>query len=60
MAHEAKKVDRYYAEDRAAWRAWLERSHASARGVWLVYDKRTSGKRTLSYDDIVEEALCFG
>jgi uncharacterized protein YdeI (YjbR/CyaY-like superfamily) len=56
MAHEAKKVDRYYAEDRAAWRAWLERSHASARGVWLVYDKRTSGKRTLSYDDIVDEA----
>lgn len=26
----------------------------------MIYDKKTSGKRTLSYDDIVEEVICFG
>lgn len=48
----------FYAEDRLEWRSWLAQNHASAKSVWLVFDK---GKdRTLSYDDIVEEALCFG
>ena len=51
-------VEEFYAEDRAAWRAWLEKNHASERAVWLVYDKGPG--RVLSYDDIVEEALCFG
>jgi uncharacterized protein YdeI (YjbR/CyaY-like superfamily) len=44
--------------DRAAWRAWLAQHAAGSTGVWLVYDKGPG--RRLSYDDIVEEALCFG
>jgi len=55
-----EKADRYYAADRAAWRAWLTRNHATSHGVWLVYDKAASGKRRLSYDDIVDEAVSFG
>jgi len=54
------KVDHYYAADRAAWRAWLKRNHATSHGVWLVYDKAAAGKRRLSYDDIVDEAVSFG
>ncbi|HXL55592.1 MAG TPA: YdeI/OmpD-associated family protein, partial [Chitinophagaceae bacterium] len=27
---------------------------------WLVYYKKNSGKSRVSYDDAVEEALCFG
>lgn len=46
--------------DRAAWRAWLEENHASSPGIWLVLYKKSSGKPRLSYDDAVEEALCFG
>ena len=46
--------------NRAAWRAWLEKHHASRLEVWLVFFKRQSGKPTLSYNDAVEEALCFG
>ena len=53
--------------DRAALRAWLRGNHASHGAIWLVYDKKSKGKgavattaRALSYDDIVEEALCFG
>ena len=44
--------------DRAAWRDWLAQHAAGSTGVWLVYDKGPG--RRLSYDDIVEEALCFG
>jgi len=38
----------------------LKRNHATSHGVWLVYDKAAAGKRRLSYDDIVDEAVSFG
>jgi uncharacterized protein YdeI (YjbR/CyaY-like superfamily) len=48
-----------HAEDRAAWRAWLEVNHASESGVWLVSWRKGHGPR-VEYEDAVEEALCFG
>ncbi|MDX1419515.1 MAG: YdeI/OmpD-associated family protein [Rubricoccaceae bacterium] len=45
---------------RDAWRAWLEQAHAREEGVWLVRYKKATGKPTLSYDEAVEEAICFG
>ena len=48
----------FYAPDRPTWRAWLAEHHASMESMWLIYDKGPG--RQLSYDDIVEEALCFG
>jgi uncharacterized protein YdeI (YjbR/CyaY-like superfamily) len=45
---------------RKAWREWLEKNHASSNGVWLVYAKKSSGIPSLTYNDAVEEALCFG
>jgi uncharacterized protein YdeI (YjbR/CyaY-like superfamily) len=47
-------------ESRAEWRAWLETNHRAATGVWLVTWKKRTGKPTVSYDEAVEEALCFG
>jgi uncharacterized protein YdeI (YjbR/CyaY-like superfamily) len=46
-------------DDRAEWRAWLEKNHADARGVWLVRPRREAEAK-LDYDALVEEALCFG
>jgi uncharacterized protein YdeI (YjbR/CyaY-like superfamily) len=46
--------------DRADWRRWLAANHASAGGVWLVSFTQRSGRMALSYDESVEEALCFG
>lgn len=48
----------FYASDRSAWRAWLEDHHQTENSVWLIYDKGKN--RTLSWEDIVQEALCFG
>jgi uncharacterized protein YdeI (YjbR/CyaY-like superfamily) len=56
----SNKADQYYAADRASWRQWLVHNHAASRGVWLVYDKAVAGKRRLSYDDIIDEAVSFG
>lgn len=50
----------FYAKDRKAWRQWLQKNHAKASGVWLVYYKKNSGKSRVSYENAVEEALCFG
>jgi uncharacterized protein YdeI (YjbR/CyaY-like superfamily) len=54
------KKDQYHATDRAAWRQWLVQNHAASGGVWLVYEKAVEGKRRLSYNDIVDEAVSFG
>jgi uncharacterized protein YdeI (YjbR/CyaY-like superfamily) len=44
----------------AGWRSWLEKNHASCDGVWLVYYRTSTGRRRLSWEDAVREALCFG
>ena len=46
--------------DRAAWRAWLENHHSDATHVWLVHTKKGIRAGTLTYEEAVEEALCFG
>jgi uncharacterized protein YdeI (YjbR/CyaY-like superfamily) len=45
---------------RAEWRAWLEANHATSPGVWLAVGKKDGTVTTLTYDEAVEEALCFG
>ena len=47
-------------ERRSDWRAWLREHHKSSTGVWLVTWKKATGKPRVSYDEAVEEALCFG
>jgi uncharacterized protein YdeI (YjbR/CyaY-like superfamily) len=47
-------------KSRAEWRRWLEKNHAKATGVSLVCAKKGTGLPTVTYDESVEEALCFG
>ncbi|HZU70835.1 MAG TPA: YdeI/OmpD-associated family protein [Ktedonobacteraceae bacterium] len=54
------QLERFYARDRQEWRAWLEQNAATAKGVWLIYYKQNSNQPRVSYDEAVEEALCFG
>lgn len=47
--------------DRAAWARWLEKHHAQSDGVWLTLAKKGASEPTsLSYDDALAEALCYG
>jgi len=56
----AKDFPRVQIESRAEWRAWLDANHESAESIWLVTFKKASGKPYVSYDAVVEEAICFG
>ena len=45
---------------RDAWEAWLEGQHATSDGLWLKFAKKGSGIETVTYDQAVEIALCYG
>lgn len=49
-----------YVTSRIDWRKWLSQHHNSARDIWLIFYKKSSGKPRLSYDDAVLEALAYG
>jgi uncharacterized protein YdeI (YjbR/CyaY-like superfamily) len=38
----------------------LVKNHASSPGIWLVRHKQHSGVKSMPYEDLVREALCFG
>ena len=42
------------------WREWLAQHHHDRKEIWLIYYKKSSGKVGISYEEAVEEALCFG
>jgi uncharacterized protein YdeI (YjbR/CyaY-like superfamily) len=44
----------------AAWREWLEANHETSPGIWIHVAKKGTGVATVTYDEAVEEALCFG
>ncbi len=47
--------------DTAEWRTWLRGHHSKSQGVWLVLAKKgTTYPTTLSYDEALDEAICFG
>ena len=47
--------------DASAWRDWLGEHHADPGGVWVVVAKKgTKEPTSLTYEQAVEEALCFG
>ncbi len=46
--------------NRDEWRKWLAKHHADKKEIWLVYYRKTSGKTGVTYDESVEEALCYG
>jgi uncharacterized protein YdeI (YjbR/CyaY-like superfamily) len=47
-------------QDRAELRAWLEANHATSSGVRLAIGKKGNTVTALTYDEAVEEGLCFG
>ncbi|MFA5084009.1 MAG: hypothetical protein WC475_01310, partial [Candidatus Paceibacterota bacterium] len=50
----------FYSKDGNSWRRWLIKNSKSKKEIWLIYYKKSSGKPRISYNDAVDEALCFG
>lgn len=54
---ELKKV---FIENTSELRSWLERNFDKSESVWLVKWKKGLGKSYISYDEMVDELMCFG
>jgi uncharacterized protein YdeI (YjbR/CyaY-like superfamily) len=50
----------FYPTHRGEWRAWLEAHHRTKTEVWIQTYTKASGMPCCIYDEVVEEALCFG
>ncbi len=50
----------FYTSERRAWRQWLADNFERKDEIWFVFPMKGSGEESLSYNDAVEEALCFG
>jgi uncharacterized protein YdeI (YjbR/CyaY-like superfamily) len=44
----------------AEFREWLEKNHASAQELYVGFHKKSSGKKSITYAEALDEALCFG
>src|SRR5262245_18165811 len=47
-------------EGQKDWAAWLDKNRATSSGVWLKLAKKASGIRSVTYDEALEVALCYG
>lgn len=53
-------IESFYPKSRQQWRKWLEKNHDKKDEVWLICYKKETGKPSVVWSDIVDEALCFG
>lgn len=42
------------------WEEWFAKNHETAQGVWLKFFKKNSGMQTITYDEALDVALCYG
>ena len=49
-----------FIKSRSEWRSWLKKNYKDKKEIWLVFYNKSSGKLSLTYEDAIEEALCFG
>ncbi len=50
----------FYTSERSEWRKYLADHFESSSEIWFVFPMKESREKSLSYNDAVEEALCFG
>jgi uncharacterized protein YdeI (YjbR/CyaY-like superfamily) len=44
----------------AEFREWLEENHDRAAELWLGFYKQRTGRKSITYREALDEALCFG
>jgi uncharacterized protein YdeI (YjbR/CyaY-like superfamily) len=61
LLYVAEGLPELMVKDQRTWRRWLGRNHARTDGVWLVLAKKSTTEPTsLTYDQALAEALCYG
>jgi uncharacterized protein YdeI (YjbR/CyaY-like superfamily) len=47
-------------DSKRKWAGWLARKHDKSAGVWLQLAKKDSGIPSVTYEEALEVALCYG
>src|SRR5260221_4378679 len=47
-------------ESKKKWADWLAKQHDKSTGVWLKLSKKGTGIPSVTYEEAVEVALCYG
>ena len=55
-----KEFEQVQIESRGELRTWLKTNHTRTESIWLVSYKKHVADKYVSWDEIVEEAICFG
>ena len=42
------------------WETWLEKHHSETKGVWLKLAKKATGIPSITHEEAVDGALCYG
>lgn len=58
MANE--EIEVFYPKTKSDWRRWLLKNHLTKQSVWVVFYNKKSNKKSISWSDAVDVALCFG
>lgn len=46
--------------DRETFHNWLAKNHDKSPGIWMVYFKKHTDSLCITYQEALDEALCFG
>lgn len=55
-----KSIPVFYPRTVAAWQKWLAKNHLSHQAVWVLFHSKKSGKKSITWSESVDVALCFG
>lgn len=47
-------------EQQTNWADWLDQHHTSSAGIWLRLAKKASGVQSVTYNEALDVALCYG
>ena len=54
------EVSVFYPKTILAWRSWLVINHSTQHAVWLVMYSKKSGRKSITWSEAVDVALCYG
>ena len=47
-------------KDSQGWEAWLEKNHGASSGLWLRVAKKVAKLQSVTYQEALDVALCYG
>jgi uncharacterized protein YdeI (YjbR/CyaY-like superfamily) len=53
-------ADVIFFESPAELRRWFEANHETATELWLGYHRKSTGRPSVTWQDVVDQELCFG